>query len=286
MRAHATTYGRGSVVPRSAPGVAKVPVRTSPVGSSRAGTAARRARGVRGRARRARADDERVSVPAAGDAHDLLERGAIADRDVRVGLVARVLGERRHRVHAVRRLQPPPERVCTYSGAVELGVQGGAARSAPVSRLKSSWMPVKTICSAIAPATATVIPLTARAGPPGSSCSRRTASCHATCLLQPPDRPLDDPRQQRGDADEQRDHADRDPQLADVLRVLGRRGHEREQPEHGQQQPPPEPAAARRLGAAHDAERLGRDPPQRISETSTAAAGHAGADRGARGRLG
>ena len=49
-----------------------------------------------------------------------------------------------------------------------------------MSRLKSSWMPVKTICSAIAPATATVIPLTARAGPPGSSCRRRTASCHAT----------------------------------------------------------------------------------------------------------
>lgn len=52
--------------------------------------------------------------------------------------------------------------------------------SRPVSWVKSSWTPVNSICRAMAPATATAIPLTMRAAVPLLNCSRRTASCQAT----------------------------------------------------------------------------------------------------------
>ncbi|MFD7509243.1 hypothetical protein ACFV5N_07835 [Streptomyces sp. NPDC059853] len=52
--------------------------------------------------------------------------------------------------------------------------------SCPVSKVCSSRTPPKSIWSAMAPATATVMPLTAREAGPLPSWSRRTASCQET----------------------------------------------------------------------------------------------------------
>ena len=49
-----------------------------------------------------------------------------------------------------------------------------------VTLMKSSCMPPNIICRAIAPATATVMPLTARAAEPLLNWSRRVASCQGT----------------------------------------------------------------------------------------------------------
>ena len=128
-----------------------------------------------------------------------------------------------------------------------------------MSRVYSSWTPPNSVCSAIAPATATAMPLTTRADAPPSSCSRRTASCHGDAAARrAAARRLDQPRQQRGDAE----RAGARP--ATAARVSARRRARAEQraararPAGGSSRQ----ASRRRraAGPAHDAERLDRPP--------------------------
>src|SRR5215212_12108526 len=119
--------------------------------------------------------------------------------------------------------------------------------------------PANAIWSPIAPATATVMPLTARTALPLSSCSRELPRHPAA--VQPPHDPLDHPREQGGHAAQHEHHAGGELVAVDVpVLASGQREEERETGER--ERDPPEDASPARDRLPHDAERLDHDAAQ------------------------
>ena len=166
-------------------------------------------------------EQEHVAVGALVAAGEFAQRGAVADRHDGVAVLAEWAASRRYVLTDVAR---PARRLGVdwlvgdggqrrhgdgrdrlRAGRVLAGVLGVAASAA-----------AKSICSAIAPATATAMPLTMRAASAAAQLQPADGQLPGQhrAPAQPADDGLHDPRQQRGDADQQqRDAAD------DLVRV-------------------------------------------------------------------
>ncbi len=219
-------------------------------------------------------DDEAVAIGTGAEPREQPQHRAVADPAATCRFPIRRRPRRgwpattwpgRPRAHPGMSLSAASHEPVGSSGSRSITTVWNWSVPRPVSAVNWACTATSSPCSAMAPATETAIPETARTAVPLSSWSRRTASCQAT-LPPPSRRTVASTTQGSSNATPTSRAATpgHDPVLepgALVLEPVAQRVQQR-QPCHRQDQPPPQPAAAV-TAAAHHAERLDHHPAQR-----------------------